>query len=40
MTASLTNFIWSLVWGAGLVLIPGTIALILISQKDKVTRRG
>jgi photosystem II PsbX protein len=40
MTASLTNFIWSLVWGAALVLIPATAALILISQKDKVTRRG
>ena len=40
MTASLTNFIWSLVWGAAIVLIPATVALIWISQKDKVTRRG
>ncbi|MGK7940145.1 MAG: photosystem II reaction center protein PsbX [Crocosphaera sp.] len=38
MTASLANFLWSLVLGAAIVVIPVTAALILISQSDKIKR--
>lgn len=38
MTPSLANFFYSLLWGTGLVLIPATVALIFISQKDKIKR--
>jgi photosystem II PsbX protein len=38
MTPSLTNFLLSLVAGLIVVLVPATIGLIFISQKDKIQR--
>lgn len=38
MTPSLMNFILSLVAGAAIVVIPATVALIVISQRDKIQR--
>ncbi|MAH57743.1 MAG: Photosystem II reaction center X protein [Synechococcus sp. ARS1019] len=39
MTSSLSNFLSSLVWGSLIVVVPATIALILISQTDQVDRK-
>ncbi len=38
MTPSLTNFLLSLFLGGLIVVIPATIALIVLSQSDKIER--
>ncbi len=38
MTPSLTNFFFSLLAGALVVVIPAVVALVFLSQSDKVTR--
>ena len=40
MTPSLANFLGSLAAGLLIVLVPATVGLIFISQKDKVSRRS
>lgn len=39
MTSSLSNFLSSLVWGSLIVVVPATVALVLISQTDQVDRK-
>jgi photosystem II PsbX protein len=39
MTPSLTNFILSLFAGAMIVVIPAVVALVFLSQRDKIQRQ-
>lgn len=38
MTPSLAGFLWSLLLGASIVVIPAAIGLFVLSQSDKVRR--
>jgi photosystem II PsbX protein len=39
MTPSLANFLGSLIWGTLIVIIPITIALIIVSRIDPLSRQ-
>jgi photosystem II PsbX protein len=38
MTPSLGNFLGSLFWGTAIIIIPITLALILVSRLDPLSR--
>ena len=38
MTSSLGNFLGSIFWGTALIIIPITLALILVSRIDPLAR--
>jgi photosystem II PsbX protein len=40
MTPSLTNFLGSLFWGAFLIILPITAALIIVSKLDPLAREN
>ncbi|MEM9772454.1 MAG: photosystem II reaction center X protein [Cyanobacteria bacterium P01_D01_bin.73] len=40
MTSSLTNFLLSLLFGGAVVVVPIAVALVFISQRDKIRRRN
>ena len=39
MPPPLSNFLSGLVWGGVIVVVPATIALILLSQTDRLDRK-